>query len=87
MMDEMPNVLVEVGAVLYDIGRQPRAAHDFFVRYQSITGAGNVTSASGAGTLTLLLARPAAEAIGVESVPDAVERARRNAAPRGGVFA
>ena len=25
---------------------------DFFVRYQSITGAGNVTSASGAGTLT-----------------------------------
>lgn len=34
MMDEMPNTLVEVGAVLYDIGRQPRAAHDFFVRYQ-----------------------------------------------------
>ena len=25
---------------------------DFFVRYQSITGAGNVTSASGAGTMT-----------------------------------
>ena len=24
----------EVGAVLYDIGRQPRAAHDFFVKYQ-----------------------------------------------------
>ena len=34
MMDEMPNVLVEVGAVLYDIGRQPRAARDFFVKYQ-----------------------------------------------------
>lgn len=34
MMDEMPNMLVEVGAVLYDIGRQPRAAHDFFVKYQ-----------------------------------------------------
>jgi len=34
MMEEMPNVLVEVGAVLYDIGRQPRAARDFFVRYQ-----------------------------------------------------
>lgn len=31
---EMPNVYTEVGAVLYDIGRQPRAAHDFFVRYQ-----------------------------------------------------
>jgi predicted TIM-barrel fold metal-dependent hydrolase len=34
MMDEMPNMLVEVGAVLYDIGRQPRAMHDFFVKYQ-----------------------------------------------------
>ena len=34
MMDEMPNLHAEVGAVLYDIGRQPRAAHDFFVRYQ-----------------------------------------------------
>jgi len=34
MMDEMPNTLVEVGAVLYDIGRQPRAMHDFFVKYQ-----------------------------------------------------
>lgn len=34
MFDEMPNVNSEVGAVLYDIGRQPRAAHDFFVQYQ-----------------------------------------------------
>jgi predicted TIM-barrel fold metal-dependent hydrolase len=34
MMDEMPNLHSEVGAVLYDIGRQPRAAHDFFVKYQ-----------------------------------------------------
>ncbi len=34
LMDEMPNILVEVGAVLYDIGRQPREAHDFFIRYQ-----------------------------------------------------
>ena len=34
MMDEMPNMVTEVGAVLYDIGRQPRAAHDFFVKYQ-----------------------------------------------------
>jgi hypothetical protein len=23
-----------MGAVLYDLGRQPRAAHDFFVKYQ-----------------------------------------------------
>ncbi|HEY9229165.1 MAG TPA: amidohydrolase family protein [Gemmatimonadaceae bacterium] len=34
MMSEMPNLYTEVGAVLYDIGRQPRAAHDFFVKYQ-----------------------------------------------------
>ena len=34
MLDEMPNVNTEVGAVLYDIGRQPRAAHAFFVKYQ-----------------------------------------------------
>jgi predicted TIM-barrel fold metal-dependent hydrolase len=34
MFDEMPNVNAELGAVLYDIGRQPRAAHDFFVKYQ-----------------------------------------------------
>jgi predicted TIM-barrel fold metal-dependent hydrolase len=34
MFDEMPNVYGELGAVLYDIGRQPRAAHDFFVKYQ-----------------------------------------------------
>src|SRR4029077_14702929 len=37
----------------------------------------------GAGTLTLLCARAAAEAVGVESVPDAVERARRNAVRNG----
>ncbi|MBC8089985.1 MAG: amidohydrolase family protein [Phycisphaerae bacterium] len=35
MLDEMPNLYTEVGAVLYDIGRQPRAAHDFFVKYQN----------------------------------------------------
>jgi predicted TIM-barrel fold metal-dependent hydrolase len=34
LLDEYPNVLTEVAAVLYDIGRQPRAAHDFFVKYQ-----------------------------------------------------
>jgi predicted TIM-barrel fold metal-dependent hydrolase len=33
-LTEMPNVYVDVGAVLYDIGRQPRAAHDFVVKYQ-----------------------------------------------------
>jgi len=34
LLDEFPNVLVEAGAILYDLGRQPRAAHDFFVEYQ-----------------------------------------------------
>ena len=34
MLTELPNVYVDVGAVLYDIGRQPRAAHDFFVTFQ-----------------------------------------------------
>jgi predicted TIM-barrel fold metal-dependent hydrolase len=34
MFDDFPNVLTEVGAILYDLGRQPRAAHDFFVKYQ-----------------------------------------------------
>jgi predicted TIM-barrel fold metal-dependent hydrolase len=34
MLDEYPNMYTEVGAVLYDIGRQPRTAHDFFVKYQ-----------------------------------------------------
>ncbi|HKS06960.1 MAG TPA: amidohydrolase family protein [Gemmatimonadaceae bacterium] len=34
MMTEMPNVYAELGAVLYDIGRQPRVAHDFFIKFQ-----------------------------------------------------
>lgn len=34
MLTEMPNLYTEVGAVLYDIGRQPRVAHDFFIKYQ-----------------------------------------------------
>ena len=34
MLEAMPNVYTEVGAVLYDIGRQPRAARDFFVKFQ-----------------------------------------------------
>jgi predicted TIM-barrel fold metal-dependent hydrolase len=34
VLTELPNVYTEVGAVLYDIGRQPRAAHDFFVKFQ-----------------------------------------------------
>jgi predicted TIM-barrel fold metal-dependent hydrolase len=34
LLDENPNVFYDVAAVLYDFGRQPRAAHDFFVTYQ-----------------------------------------------------
>ncbi|HEX5217860.1 MAG TPA: amidohydrolase family protein [Vicinamibacterales bacterium] len=34
MFDAMPNVVAELGAVLYDIGRQPRFGHDFMVKYQ-----------------------------------------------------
>ena len=34
LMEELPNVHTEVGAVLHEIGRQPRAARDFFVRFQ-----------------------------------------------------
>ena len=34
MLDAFPNVTTEVGAILYDLGRQPRAAREFFVKYQ-----------------------------------------------------
>jgi len=34
MLDEMPNVYTELGAVLYELGRQPRAAREFLVKYQ-----------------------------------------------------
>jgi predicted TIM-barrel fold metal-dependent hydrolase len=34
LLDGNPNVYYDVAAVLYDFGRQPRAAHDFFVKYQ-----------------------------------------------------
>ena len=34
MLDAMPNVYTEMGAVLYDLGRQPRAGRDFLVKYQ-----------------------------------------------------
>jgi hypothetical protein len=30
----MPNVYVETGAILAELGRQPRTARDFFVKYQ-----------------------------------------------------
>ena len=33
-LDSLPNVVFEVGAVLYEFGRQPRAAREFFIKYQ-----------------------------------------------------
>lgn len=34
LMDEMPNVYVEFGAVIAELGRQPRTARKFFEQYQ-----------------------------------------------------
>ena len=34
LMDEMPNMMTELGAVIYEPGRQPRFAREFFTRYQ-----------------------------------------------------
>ena len=34
MFDAMPNLHAEVGAILYDLGRQPRFAREFFIKYQ-----------------------------------------------------
>ncbi len=34
LMDEAPNVMTEIGAVLAELGRQPRFAHDWLVKYQ-----------------------------------------------------
>ena len=33
-LDALPNLVLEVGAVLYDFGRQPRGAREFFIKYQ-----------------------------------------------------
>jgi len=34
LLDRLPNVVLEVSAVLYEFGRQPRAAREFFTKYQ-----------------------------------------------------
>jgi predicted TIM-barrel fold metal-dependent hydrolase len=34
LMDDMPNIVVEFGAVIAELGRQPRAARQFFEKYQ-----------------------------------------------------
>ena len=34
LLDRLPNVYPEVAAILYDLGRQPKAARAFFIKYQ-----------------------------------------------------
>lgn len=34
LLDEMPNMYVELGAVIAELGRQPRQARAFFIKYQ-----------------------------------------------------
>src|SRR5882724_286389 len=34
LLDEMPNVNTELGAVLYELGRQPRFAREWLIKYQ-----------------------------------------------------
>jgi predicted TIM-barrel fold metal-dependent hydrolase len=34
MFDRSPNLYTEVGAILYDLGRQPRTAREFMIKYQ-----------------------------------------------------
>ena len=34
LLDEMPNVYVEFGAIIAELGRQPRYAREFFIKYQ-----------------------------------------------------
>ena len=46
LLDANPNVVLELAAILYDLGRQPRAAHDFFVKYQDRILFGKDTYAS-----------------------------------------
>lgn len=34
LLDRLPNVVLEVSAVLYEFGRAPRASREFFIKYQ-----------------------------------------------------
>ena len=34
LLDDMPNMYVGIGAIIAELGRQPRNAHNFFVKYQ-----------------------------------------------------
>jgi predicted TIM-barrel fold metal-dependent hydrolase len=34
LLDDMPNMYTEIGAVIAELGRQPRTAREFFIKYQ-----------------------------------------------------
>lgn len=34
LLEEMPNMNVGIGAIIAELGRQPRMAHEFFIKYQ-----------------------------------------------------
>ena len=34
LLDEMPNMFVGIGAIIAELGRQPRHARNFFIKYQ-----------------------------------------------------
>jgi len=46
LLDSLPNVTTEVGAVLYELGRQPRAARDFLIKHQNRVMMGKDTYAA-----------------------------------------
>ena len=59
LLDAHPNVVLELAAILYDLGRQPRAAHDFFVKYQDRILFGKDTYAPDGISVLLARARDA----------------------------
>jgi 23S rRNA (uracil1939-C5)-methyltransferase len=75
---------VSANAFLQTNSRQAEALYRAALEAAGITeGETLLDLYCGTGTLTLLFARAAREAIGVESVPDAIALARRNAARNG----
>lgn len=34
LLDRYPNMMIEIGAIIAELGRQPRAAREFFIKYQ-----------------------------------------------------
>jgi predicted TIM-barrel fold metal-dependent hydrolase len=46
LMDSLPNMYTELGAVLYELGRQPRFAREFLIKYQDRVMMGKDTYAA-----------------------------------------